>query len=168
MSWSVCPAWGQRVRDFSPLGQRVQGFGSLGQEYTTYSRARSPLGQWARSGLKSTLFKRSFHRKSQAQIFKHSGCIVRLGLPAQLGGKGYVTFRHNNVGAEPRDAGCRRQGAHFFAFGFEGVTYLGFQGFGPRVCGFWPRVQGLGPKGRGFVAKVRGFGARVRGVGPRS
>ena len=47
---------------------------------------------WARSGSKSTLLKRNCNTKSQAKIFKNSGCAVGGGLSAQLGGKRYLTF----------------------------------------------------------------------------
>ena len=48
---------------------------------------------WTRRDSKSKLFKKSFNRKSQANILKNSGCTVCRGLSAQLGGKGYVTFQ---------------------------------------------------------------------------
>ena len=44
------------------------------------------LATLGRKSLKVNTFRKSFNRKSQAKIFKNSGCTVCLGLPAQFGG----------------------------------------------------------------------------------
>ena len=59
--------------------------------FRAQERKMGPWPAWARNGSKSTL-KKKHNRKSQANIFKNSGCNVCLGRPAQLGGKGCVTF----------------------------------------------------------------------------
>ncbi len=45
LSWTACPAWGQRVRDFLASGQKVRTVCAWADQYRTFSRSGSPI--WA-------------------------------------------------------------------------------------------------------------------------
>ena len=94
--WTVCPAWGQTIRDLWHSGRTVQDFFvrrpiSTGL-FCAPDAENGHLTSLGQKRLKITAFKRSFNRKSQADIFKNSGCAVCLGRLARLGGKQYVTL----------------------------------------------------------------------------